>query len=79
MTFSTYPEPLFGGALRLLLFTLLPAGLVGFLPLRVVRDATFVDAALLAMGAAAYLAFGAWFFARGLARYASGSRFGVFG
>ena len=27
VTFSLYPEPLFGGALRLALFTVLPAGL----------------------------------------------------
>jgi len=26
VTFSLYPEPLFGGALRLVLFTVLPAG-----------------------------------------------------
>ncbi|MGA3119925.1 MAG: ABC-2 family transporter protein [Polyangiaceae bacterium] len=79
ITFSLYPEPLFGGMLRLLLFTLLPAGLIGFLPLRVVRAATLSDGLLLALGAATYLALGAWFFGRGLKRYASGSRFGVFG
>jgi len=79
VTFSLYPEPLFGGVLKLLLFTLLPAGFMGFLPLRVIRAATLGDVVLLALGAASYLAFGAWFFGRGLKRYASGSRFGVFG
>src|SRR5262249_40134229 len=34
VTFAVYPEPLFGGVLRLVLFTLLPAGLVGYLPAR---------------------------------------------
>jgi ABC-2 type transport system permease protein len=29
LTFSLYPEPLFGGALRLALFTVLPAGFIG--------------------------------------------------
>jgi ABC-2 type transport system permease protein len=30
ITFSLYPEPLFGGVLRFLLFTLLPAGIVSY-------------------------------------------------
>lgn len=79
ITFSLYPEPLFGGVLRLLLFTLLPAGFVSYLPARVVRDASLLDALTLCAGAALYALFAVWFFARGVRRYSSGSRFGVFG
>jgi ABC-2 type transport system permease protein len=79
ITFSLYPEPLFGGALRLLLFTLLPAGFVSYLPVRIVRDASALDALYLFVGTAAYALFAFWFFGRGLRRYSSGSRFGVFG
>lgn len=79
ITFSLYPEPLFGGPVRLLLFTLLPAGFVSYLPVRILRDATALDAFTLLVGAVAYAVFAAWFFQRGLRRYASGSRFGVFG
>src|SRR5262249_17435084 len=32
VTFSLYPEPLFGGPMRLVLFTVVPAGFVGYLP-----------------------------------------------
>jgi len=56
ITFSLYPEPLFGGMLRLALFTVLPAGFVGYLPARVVHAPSLLDVALLAIGAAAYLA-----------------------
>jgi len=79
ITFSLYPEPLFGGMLRLALFTVLPAGFVGYLPVRVVRAPSLINVTLLATGAAAYLGFAVLVFDRGLRRYASGSRFSTFG
>jgi len=79
ITFALYPEPLFGGMLRLALFTVLPAGFVGYLPVRVVHAPTFLNVALLVTGAAAYLAVAVLVFDRGLRRYASGSRFSTFG
>ena len=75
ITFSLYPEPLFGGAMRLLLFTLVPAGFVGYLPARVVRAPSLTGMTELVVAAAIYWS-AAWFvFNRGLRTYASGSRF----
>jgi ABC-2 type transport system permease protein len=79
ITFSLYPEPLFGGALRLMLFTVLPAGFVGYLPVQVVREPSLVGIATLVGGVVVYLGTARWIFARGLRRYASGSRFVTFG
>ena len=79
VTFSLYPEPLFGGPLRLVLFTVLPAGFVGYLPAHLVGHPTLTGAATLIVAAAAYLALAVAVFQRGLRRYASGSRFGTFG
>jgi ABC-2 type transport system permease protein len=79
LTFSLYPEPLFGGTLRLALFTVLPAGFVGYLPARVVRDGSVQNVAVLVLGAVVYLALAIQVFERGLRRYASGSRFSTFG
>jgi len=79
VTFSLYPEPLFGGMLRLALFTVLPAGFVGYLPARVVHAPSFADVAVLVIGASAYLGMAVWVFHRGLRRYTSGSRFSTFG
>jgi viologen exporter family transport system permease protein len=79
ITFSLYPEPLFGGMLRLVLFTLLPAGFVGYLPARVVRGDSLLDIAILTFGAALYIGLAVITFERGLRRYASGSRFSTFG
>jgi ABC-2 type transport system permease protein len=79
VTFSLYPEPLFGGILRLALFTVLPAGFVGYLPVRVVHAPTPPEIVLMAGGSAAYLALAVLVFERGLRRYTSGSRFTTFG
>ena len=79
ITFSLYPEPLFGGVLRLALFTILPAGFVGYLPVAIVRAPSLPLACLLAAAAAVYLALAVLVFDRGLRRYASGSRFSTFG
>ena len=79
ITFSMYPEPLFGGALRLALFTVLPAGFIGYLPVRLVQSPSAAELSLLLTGAIGYLALAVWVFQRGLGRYASGSRFTTFG
>jgi ABC-2 type transport system permease protein len=79
VTFSLYPEPLFGGMLRVVLFTVLPAGFIGYVPVRLVQHPSVGQLVLLAGGAATYLAMAVVVFDRGLRRYASGSRFGTFG
>jgi len=79
ITFSVYPEPLFGGVLRLILFTLIPAGWVGYMPARVARDASMGPLLLLSAAAAVYVMLAMTVFRLGLRRYASGSRFGTFG
>ena len=79
ITFSLYPEPLFGGGLRLVLFTLIPAGWVGYVPAHIARHGSPGQLLLLVSAAAGYLVLAAIVFQRGLRRYASGSRFAVFG
>lgn len=75
ITFSLYPEPLFGGPMRLLLFTLIPAGFVGYLPASVVRAPSAALVLELAAAAIVYCAAASFVFERGLRTYASGSRF----
>jgi ABC-2 type transport system permease protein len=79
VTFSLYPEPLFGGALRLVLFTLLPAGFVGYVPVRVLHTPSLAGVATLVLVASAYVCVAVLIFDRGLRRYSSGSRFSTFG
>jgi ABC-2 type transport system permease protein len=77
--FSLYPEPLFGGPMRLLLFTLIPAGFVGYLPARLVRAPSAVSVVELLVAAVVYCAAAWWVFQRGLRSYAAGSRFEMIG
>jgi ABC-2 type transport system permease protein len=79
ITFTCYPPTLFGFRLKLVLFTLLPAGIIAYLPVELIRDPG-LHTLLPAVGAvAAYALFASWLFGRGLRRYESGSRFGVMG
>lgn len=77
ITMSSYPTDIFPWSLRVVLFTLFPAGIMGTLPVSAVRDGSWV--LLLVAGAVtlvySYLAY--WLFFRGLRRYTSGSRMSV--
>lgn len=77
VTFSLYPSSLFGGALRLLLFTVVPAGFIGHLPVELIRDFSWPVLAFATAAAAGYAALALWVFRRGLARYESGNRIAV--
>ena len=77
IAFSLYPAAVRG--IHLLLFTLLPAGFVGYVPARLAQHPSFVQVLLLAAVAGTYLLIAVAVFDRGLKRYSSGSRFGVFG
>lgn len=79
VTFSLYPEPLFGGLLRVVLFTAIPAGFVGYVPARVVQHPSAGGVMLLTGGVIVYSAVAIAVFNLGLRRYASGSRFATFG
>lgn len=73
ITFGSYPEPLFRGAVRVALYSLLPAGFVVYLPARLVRSFHLGSFAALMAFAAFAVAAACWVFRRGLARYESGS------
>ena len=77
--FSIYPEPLFGGALRLVLFTLVPAGFVGYVPARLIQSPSIGGALEMIAVASAYAVVAAWVFAHGLRTYCGGSRFELVG
>jgi ABC-2 type transport system permease protein len=79
LTFSLYPRPLFGGPVRLLLFTVIPAGFVGWLPVESVRDPSLAAVAGTIAGTALLMTLAAAVFSLGLRRYESGNRFGIAG
>lgn len=77
LVFSLYPSPLFTGALRVVLFTLIPAGFVGFLPAEWLHAPSVAGLLATAGGSLAYAALATWIFHRGLKHYESGNRIAV--
>ncbi len=79
LLFSLYPDTLFTGAMRVVLFTLIPAGFVGFLPAGLIRAPSVPTALAIAVGVVLYSTVAWLTFERGLRSYSSGSRFATFG
>jgi ABC-2 type transport system permease protein len=73
ISFSTYPPTLFQGAVKVLLYTAIPAGFVSYLPVETLRSMSVVDALLCVGGALMVLAAGVSAFYWGLRRYESGN------
>lgn len=77
LAFSTYPTGIFSGWGKLILFTVLPAGFISYLPIGLLRsiEPLFLGEAL---GMAALLtAGGTLFFYKGLKKYSSGNQMGL--
>jgi ABC-2 type transport system permease protein len=79
LLFSLYPDTLFGGPMRFVLFTVIPAGFVGYLPSYLIRSPSASTAGALAIAVVLYSTIAWWVFRRGLLAYSSGSRFSTFG
>lgn len=77
ITLTTYPTDIFKGWGKIMLFTVIPAGFISYMPIGLLRE---TDGGFLAGLAAAVLLFGAGavlLFHRGLRRYSSGNRMGL--
>ncbi|WP_079909856.1 ABC transporter permease [Paenibacillus sp. 32352] len=77
LAFSTYPTGIFKGAGKLILFTIVPAGFISYMPIGLLRS---VEPLFLfqALGVALLLAVGGTaFFYYGLKRYSSGNMMGL--
>ncbi len=73
ITFSTYPATLFDGAIKLVLYTVIPAGFVSYLPVEALRNLSLTDTLLTVAGSLAILLAGVLTFYAGLRRYESGN------
>jgi len=73
ISFSTYPPSLFDGVVKVLLFTLIPAGFVSYIPVEALRTMSVAKLSLAALGAAIVLTLATGVFYYGLRRYESGN------
>jgi ABC-2 type transport system permease protein len=77
VTFALYPNVLFTGASRLVLFTLIPAAFVGAVPVRIVQEGNLGLLLALLGAAVLFWALATAVFYLGLRRYESGSAINV--
>jgi len=73
ITFSIYPTTLFDNYAKLILFTVIPAALVGAVPAEFINTFTWQTLAQLLFGAMIFLVLAVTIFGAGLKRYESGS------
>jgi ABC-2 type transport system permease protein len=73
LTFTIYPESIFKGVARYIVYTLLPAGFIVFVPLRLMKLFSWQMLLVLLLVDAGYVLFAYWLFRIGLKRYESGN------
>jgi ABC-2 type transport system permease protein len=73
ITFGIYPATLFDSTAKLILFTLIPAALMGAVPAEFIQTFSWHSLTELTVGAAAFFVLAVAVFQRGLRRYESGS------
>jgi ABC-2 type transport system permease protein len=71
--FSTYPTTLFNTIVRVLLFTIVPAGFIAYVPVRFLREWEPWQLGAMLAAATLYTSATFWVFGRGLRRYESGN------
>lgn len=79
ITFSLYPAGLFKGAVKVILFTLIPAAFVNQFPIDALRSLSLVDAGIALLGSLSVLGVAILTFYHGLSRYESGNAIGLRG
>jgi ABC-2 type transport system permease protein len=77
VTFATYPMNIFNGVIRVLLFTIVPAGFISFVPLQLLHRFTWPMFGAMAGFTALIVLVAAGFFQLGLRRYESGNLIGM--
>jgi ABC-2 type transport system permease protein len=72
-SFATYPTVIFHGPVKLLLFTVIPAGFIAYVPVRVIQRFAWAPLLAVVAFATALLTIATLVFAAGLRRYESGN------
>ncbi len=75
--FALYPTNIYSGILQLVMFTLIPAAVITYLPVELIRDFSWEKAFILVACGFAFSALAVFIFYQGLKRYESGNQFGA--
>ncbi len=75
--FALYPTNIYSGLLQLVMFTVIPAGLIGYLPVELLHKFSWPKMAILFSSTLGFLMLALLVFHLGLKRYESGNKFGM--
>lgn len=75
--FSLYPTNIYSGFLQIVMFTLIPAGVIGYLPVELIRAFSWPQLLILMTSSAIFFTVAFLVFYAGLKRYESGNKFGT--
>jgi len=73
ITFSIYPEGIYKGITKLLIYTVVPAAFISLVPVRILTTFSWEWSLLLLLALVIWTTFSYWFFQRGLRKYESGN------
>lgn len=76
LLFALYPTHIFSGVLKIVMFTVIPAGVIGYFPVEIIRHFSPSKLLLLIVVTVAFVMLAFVVFYRGLKRYESGNQFG---
>jgi ABC-2 type transport system permease protein len=75
--FALYPTNIYSGFLQLMMFTLIPAGVITYLPVELIKEFTWINFFLLILSSLLFSLLALIIFHAGLKRYESGNQFGI--
>lgn len=75
--FTLYPTNIYTGVLQIIMFTLIPAGVISYLPVELVRNFSWAKLFLLMVSSFTFFIISFFVFYSGLKRYESGNKFGT--
>lgn len=75
--FALYPTNIYSGVLQLVMFTLIPAGIIGYIPVELLRSFSWFKLATLLGSSIGFFCLAFIVFHQGLKRYESGNQFGM--
>ena len=77
ITFASQPASIFTGWYKIVFLTILPAGLLSFIPVNLITDFSWKECAFFMFAIGFFFSLSLFIYHKGLKHYASGNRFGV--
>lgn len=75
--FVHYPVNIYSGFIQVIMFTVFPAGIIGYLPVELLRHFSWINALIILSSSCLFVALAFFVFYRGLKKYESGNHFGI--